>query len=171
MSNDKLAEALRSNIREAMNSGVFKDDTRRIIVDWYNQSDAIIKNQAAEAAQAQAQAAEPVAWTRQDVISDDGGCPIGMDEPRIAWGAECPDYEGGWAPLYTRPQPAQDAKDAAIPLKGWIFDKVDMGRGDERYICTPDGSNATTVRNETTSDHHEQMLWLIADAMAKESGR
>ena len=65
---------------------------------------------------------------------------------------------------------AQDAKDASNPLKGWIFDKVDMGRGDERYICTPDGANATTVRNESTTDHRERMLWLIADAMAKESG-
>jgi hypothetical protein len=72
-----------------------------------------------------------------------------------------------------------DAIDAAIeqreqgannPLKGWIFDKVNMGRGDERYICTPDGANATTVRNESTSDHRERLLWLIADAMAKESG-
>lgn len=73
--------------------------------------------------------------------------------------------------LYTHPQPAQDAKDAVTPLKGWIFGKVDMGRGDERYICTPDGANATTVRNESTSDHRERMLWMIADAMSQESGR
>ena len=64
----------------------------------------------------------------------------------------------------------QREQDANNPLKGWIFDKVNMGRGDERYICTPDGANATTVRNESTSDHRERLLWLIADAMAKESG-
>ncbi|MDE2107508.1 MAG: hypothetical protein KGL39_60505 [Patescibacteria group bacterium] len=80
--------------------------------------------------------------------------------------------------LFTNAQ-LGEAIDAAIkqreqgannPLKGWIFDKVNMGRGDERYICTPDGANATTVRNESTSDHRERLLWLIADAMAKESG-
>lgn len=65
----------------------------------------------------------------------------------------------------------QREQDASNPLKGWIFDKVNMGRGDERYICTPDGANATTVRNESTSDHRERLLWLIADAMVKESGR
>lgn len=64
----------------------------------------------------------------------------------------------------------QREQGANSPLKGWIFDKVNMGRGDERYICTPDGANATTVRNESTSDHRERLLWLIADAMVKESG-
>lgn len=64
----------------------------------------------------------------------------------------------------------QREQGANNPLKGWIFDKVNMGRGDERYICTPDGANATTVRNESTSDHRERLLWLIADAMVKESG-
>lgn len=64
----------------------------------------------------------------------------------------------------------QREQGANSPLKGWIFDKVNIGRGDERYICTPDGANATTVRNESTSDHRDRLLWLIADAMAKGSG-
>src|SRR5690348_434043 len=54
----------------------------------------------------------------------------------------------------------QREQDASNPLKGWIFDKVNIGRGDERYICTPDGSNATAVRNESTSNHRERLLWL-----------
>jgi len=47
--------------------------------------------------------AQPVAWTRQDTINDDDGRPIGMDEPRVVWGAECPDPGESWMPLYAEP--------------------------------------------------------------------
>jgi len=47
--------------------------------------------------------AQPVAWTRQDTINDDDGRPIGMDEPRVVWGVECPDPDESWMPLYAEP--------------------------------------------------------------------
>lgn len=41
-------EQVRSNMRDAMNS-VLKDDTRRIVVDWYNAIDAVIKQREQDA--------------------------------------------------------------------------------------------------------------------------
>lgn len=42
MADTMTLEQVRSNMRDAMNS-VLKDDTRRMVVDWYNAIDAAIK--------------------------------------------------------------------------------------------------------------------------------
>ena len=42
MADTMTLEQVRSNMRDAMNS-VLKDDTRRIVVDWYNAIEAAIK--------------------------------------------------------------------------------------------------------------------------------
>lgn len=51
---------------------------------------------------------EAVAWARQTTIDDDNGRPIGIDEPEVRWGAECPDPAEDWSPLYAHPAPAVD---------------------------------------------------------------
>jgi hypothetical protein len=52
--------------------------------------------------------ARPVAWALDGLIRDDDGTPIGTDETRIRWQAECPDHSEGWMPLYNGP-PAPSA--------------------------------------------------------------
>lgn len=48
---------------------------------------------------------------------------------------------------------------------GFVAERVNMGRGDERYIGTSDGSIGTTVSRDDPGEVRSTMLWLIADAM------
>lgn len=47
----------------------------------------------------------PVAWSRSRTIDNAEGCPIGTDEPELAWGKEPPD-DTGWSPLYAHRSPS-----------------------------------------------------------------
>lgn len=129
MSNETLVEALRELFVKWLESRSPFRTTVEVEAAWEGW-----KANTAIAAMLAAEITEPVAWSCQDTINDDDGCPIGMDEPRVHWGSGCPDDDGGWSPLYGRPQPAQDAKDAA--RYRWLRDK--SGRAGSPYIRCDD---------------------------------
>ena len=52
---------------------------------------------------------------------------------------------------------------APVVADDFIAERVNMGRGNERYIGTSDGKLGVTVRKGHSTLHH--ILWLIADAM------
>jgi hypothetical protein len=76
----------------------------------------------------------PVAWSLDGLIYDDDGTPIGTDETRVRWQAECPAPGEGWAPLYSgRPYPPSDGdvvrpadfEGAVCVLACWMAEKDD----------------------------------------------
>lgn len=55
-----------------------------------------------------------VAWSRTNSIRDANGYPIGTDATETRWQSECPDPNGGWAPLYDGPNVALSAQGEAV---------------------------------------------------------
>ncbi|MBU6232551.1 hypothetical protein KGP36_08045 [Patescibacteria group bacterium] len=114
---------------------------------------------------AAAEKAEPVAYRAESNgdISDESeeGAYVYCD-------ADNRDSDHQWEALYTHP--------AAQPrvVDGFVFERVNMGRGDECYVGLSDGSLGTTI---TKNGHSEfdtagQLLWRIADALlAAQEGR
>lgn len=81
MSNETLVEALRELFVKWLESRSPFRTTVEVEAAWEGW-----KANTAIAAMLAAEITEPVAWSCQDTINDDDGCPIGMDEPRVHWG-------------------------------------------------------------------------------------
>lgn len=62
--------------------------------------------------------------------------------------------------------PAQAQPPAASVPDGFVFERVNMGRGNERYVGLADGSEGTTVQEDGDGpgDTRSRLLWRIADA-------
>lgn len=58
---------------------------------------------------AQAVLEQPIGWAKFGFIRDSEGRDIGMDEPEVSWGPDCPDDESRdpWLPLYAKPTAEQ----------------------------------------------------------------
>lgn len=154
MNADKVVDALREMI--AVMDGQLDPD---VVDDLCPNARKTLAEHDAQPAQAAQPVNKPAAWMRQGVcyrewngrrdgekiITEDKVFPTDI-------------------PLYAITQPV-GAPDGAKVIAQFVVERVSMGRGDERYIGTADGTRGVTVRYGDPGEVRNDLLWLIADAL------